>query len=182
LTDAGTYVLDTGVVVGLQKSGHLGVLANAAKAVRLVLVEDVYDELIAPRGGKRAVEAKEAKTLIDASDVQKESILIGSPMADAYESLRTGKTSPTADVGEAASIAYAIHHPEAVFVANDRAAALRGLQELRGRTMSFHPFLRVLVDSRGVTRREAEQLGKDIRKLSDWSAPEPLWWFDWALG
>ncbi len=74
MTDAGTYVLDTGVVVGLQKSGHLGVLANAAKAVRLVLVEDVYDEVIAPRGGKRAVEAKEAP-LIDASDVKTESIL-----------------------------------------------------------------------------------------------------------
>ncbi len=182
MTDAGTYVLDTGVVVGLQKSGHLGVLAKAARAVRIVLVEDVYDEVTAPRGGKRAVEAKEAKTLIDASDVKTESIPMGSPMADAYEALRAGKSSPTADVGEAASIAYAIHHPVAVFVANDRAAALRGLQELRGRTMSFHPFLRELVDSRSVTRREAEQIGKDIRKLNDWNAPEPLWWFDWALG
>ena len=158
MTDSGTYVLDTGVVV------------------------DVYDEVTAPRGGKRAVEAKDAKALIDTSGVKTESILMGSPMADAYDSLRTGKTSPTADVGEAASIAYAIHHPGAVFVANDRAAALRGLQELRGRTMSFHPFLRVLVDSRGVTRREAEQIGKDIRKLNDWNAPEPLWWFEWALG
>ena len=91
MTDSGTYVLDTGVVVGLQKSGHLGVLANAARAVRIVLVEDVYDELTAPRGGKRAVEAKDAKALIDASDVKTESILMGSPMADAYESLRTGR-------------------------------------------------------------------------------------------
>jgi hypothetical protein len=176
-----TYLVDTGVVLGFQKAGHLDALADAGHGISLVLVEEVYDEVTDPRNDKHAVAARDAKRLIDASKVRVCSISLGSPAAATHSSIRAGKKSATADLGESASIAFAVHNAGFTFVTNDAAASLRGLQGLRGRTLSFHPFLALLVESGALLRHRSEAIAIAIRKLSDWRAIQPVWWDDWVM-
>ena len=120
------FLLDTGIVLGFQKSGHLDVMTEASSRIPLALVE--------------------------------------------------------ADLGEAASIALAAHDPSMTFVTNDGAASLRGLQELRGRTMSFHPLLAILVEKGGIAPAKASALAKAVQDLRDWRATHPHWWDAWCAG
>jgi hypothetical protein len=173
------YLLDTGIVLGFQKSGHLEALTEASGRVRIAIVEEVYDEITDPRGGKHAVAACQAKRAIDGSGIELRSIPVGSPAASTFSLLRIGKTSPTADLGEAASIAVAVHDGSVTFVTNDAAASLRALQELRGRTLSFHPFLGILAEGGGLPATRAGAIAQAIRGLGDWRASHPLWWDAW---
>jgi predicted nucleic acid-binding protein len=173
-----SYLLDTGIVFGFLKPGHLGVLVSASNVVPLAIVEEVYDEVTDPRNGKHAMSAKQAKASIDASAIHVESIMLGSAAADTLTAIRSGRTS-SSDVGEAASIALAVHDERYVFVTNDAAATKRALQELRGRTMTFHPFLRELVSRGALPSNQAAKLAVDIKSLKDWTAIEPVWWATW---
>lgn len=173
------FLLDTGIVLGFQKSNQLHALIQAAENVPIAIVEEVYDEITDPRNGKHAASALSAKTAIGASKITVRSIAVGSPEAVTFGSLRLGKTSPTADLGEAASLALAAHDLGLTFVTNDAAACLKGLQELRGRTLSFHPFVAILVERGGMTMGTAGILAAAIRGLVDWRASHPLWWDGW---
>lgn len=176
------YLLDTGIVLGFQKSGQLDALTDAAAHVSIAVVEEVYDEITDPRGGKHAASALKAKTAIDASNIKLRSIAVGSLEAATFGALRLGKTSPTADLGEAASIALAAHDDSLTFVTNDAAASLKALQELRGRTLSFHPFVAILVECGALTAGKAGVLATAVRGLGDWRARHPLWWDAWLTG
>jgi hypothetical protein len=147
----------------------------------LALVEEVYDEVTEPRNGRHAAAAQDAKRLIDASKLGVCRITLGSPAAATHSLLRAGKKSATADLGESASIAFAVHNAGFSFVTNDAAASLRGLQELRGRTLSFHPFLALLVESGALLRHRSETIAIAIQRLADWRAIEPVWWQDWIM-
>jgi hypothetical protein len=175
------YLLDTGIVLIFQKTGHLEALTLATRTVNILLVEEVYDEVTEPRNDKHKEAASAAKTTLDDSDAEVVSILLGSPVADTYSALRGGKQSATANVGESASIAYAAHNRDVVFVTNDRAASFLALRELRGRTMTFHT-LTVLVDDRAMVRHRAKEVVDAIPGVKDLWAVRPLWWDDWVLG
>jgi hypothetical protein len=177
-TAVATYLLDTGIVLGFQKCGHLDALADAASSVAVALVEEVYDEITDPRGGKHVDAASKARRVIDASKISLCSIPLGSTEARTFSAIRRGRTS-SADLGEAASIAVAVHGPSYVFVTNDGAASLRSLQELRGRTMSFHPFLRVLADAGAIGPERSDEIATAIQGLRDWGATQPTWWGQW---
>jgi len=166
-------------MLGFQKARHLDALTEASAHVPLIMVEEVYDEVTDPRNGKHADAASRAKFAIDGSKINRRSIALGSIHATTFASLRTGKSSATADLGEAASIALAAHDASLTFVSNDAAATLRGLQELRGRTLSFHPFVAVLVERGALTMAKAGTLATAIRALGDWKATHPLWWDNW---
>jgi hypothetical protein len=56
------YLLDTGIVLGFQKSKQLEALVDAAAHVPIAFVEEVYDEVTEPRAGKHSVLAPLAKT------------------------------------------------------------------------------------------------------------------------
>jgi hypothetical protein len=174
----GGYLLDTGIVLGFQKCGHLDALTGAAGLVSLTLVEEVFDEITDPRGGKHAAEANAAKSLFAESKLGIRGIPIGSPAAATLWAIRRGKTS-TADLGEAASIALALHDRDLTFVTNDAAASLKSLTELRGRTLSFHPFLAALVEAGAVGVERSDEIAGAIRGLRDWGAVEPTWWSSW---
>jgi hypothetical protein len=173
------YLLDTGIVLGFQKSGHLDALTDSARVLPIGLVEEVYDEITDPRGDRHKKAAAEAQTAIDGSRIEVRSIALGSAAAQTMGTLRLGKTSRTADLGEAASIAVAAHDPVLTFVTNDAAASLRALQELRGRTLSFHPFLALVVEAGGLSSERAAHIAKAIQALSDWRATHPHWWERW---
>jgi hypothetical protein len=173
------FLLDTGIVLGFQKAGHLDALVGSAARVPLALAEEVYDEITDPRGGRHGDAAARAKRAIDGSAIDVRSIMTGSAAETTFSALRAGRASPTADLGEAASIALAAHDPDLTFVTNDAAASLRSLQELRGRTLSFHPLLRALVEGGGLPAARAGELAVAIRTLGDWRATHPLWWDAW---
>src|SRR5438045_1355552 len=96
------YLLDTGIVLGFQKAGHLDALTEASAMVPIAIVEKVYDEITDPRDGRHAKAASLAKRNIDDSRFAVRSIAVGSPASATFASLRIGKTNPTADLGEAA--------------------------------------------------------------------------------
>jgi len=169
------FLLDTGIVLGFQKSRHLDALMAGSVRVPPVITEEVYDEITDPHGGKHGPAASAAKKAIDGSRIEVRSIALGSDAAMTFASLRIGKTSPTADLGEAASIAVAAHDRAITFVTNDGAASLRSLQELRGRTVSFHPFVAILVEAGGMPSSTASTIAQDIKRLGDWRATHPLW-------
>ena len=157
------YLLDTGIVLGFQKGGHLEALITAAAVVSIVLVEEVYDELTEPRNGRHEEAAARAKTALDASRITVRSIRTGSDAAATFAALRTGKKSATADLGETGCIALAAHDPSLTFITNDAAASLRSLQELRGRTMSFHPFVAAVVESGALSPAAAASVATAVK-------------------
>jgi hypothetical protein len=174
------YLLDTGIVVGFQKAGHLDALVQAASRVSLAIVEEVYDEIVTDAMmTKHRAAATEAKELIGTSRMVVRSLKLASVEAATHAAIRAGKTSATADIGESASIALAAHDGDVIFVTNDAAASLLALQELRGRTMSFHPFLAMLVDSAAMAADKCATIAADIQKARDWRVKEPAWWVEW---
>jgi len=169
------FVLDTGVVIGFQKAGRLDDLVDASRVVSLALIEEAFDEIVRPRNGKHKAAAASAQAALTASGMTIIALDVAGPEATTLAELRSGKTSPS-DLGEAASIAYSIHHDDCTFVTNDAAAALQSLGELRGRTMAFFPFVAHLVESEAMKFEVAELLAMKIPTLPDWRAVIPTWW------
>lgn len=58
---------------------------------------------------------------------------------------RLQEAPKTEGPGEHSVIAYCHHHPEAIAVLRDKAAVRRGIEELRGRVLSFHGLVGELV-------------------------------------
>lgn len=169
------FVLDTGVVLGFQKAAQLAVLVQASQKVPLILIEEMYDEIVRPRNNKHSEQARQAKELFQASAFMVVSLDVDGSEAAILAKLRGGKASPS-DMGEAASIAYAYSHEECIFVTNDAAAALQALTELRGRTMAFFPFVAELVRASAMDENDARRLSTTIPALRDWRATVPTWW------
>ncbi len=174
-----SYLLDTGIIFGFQKSKHLDALVGASRVVNLAIVEEVYDEVVTHALTKHRGHATEAKELLATSKVAIHRLKLASPEAATHQAIRAGKSSATADLGESASIAWAIHNATVTFVTNDPAAARRSLQELRGRTMSFHPFLAMLGERGAVPVERCAKIAVAVQALTDWGAREPLWWSRW---
>jgi hypothetical protein len=99
-----THLLDTGIVLAFQKSGHLDALTDASSASAIAIVEEVYDEITDPRGGRHAAAAADARILIDGSKIQVVSVALGSIEAATLTVFRTGKSSASSDRGEAAFV------------------------------------------------------------------------------
>ncbi|WP_437835482.1 hypothetical protein [Sorangium sp. So ce1153] len=173
------YVLDTGVLIALQRAGHLSILVDVSERVPLVVLEEVRDELIVDAGPRHARAAEQARITLEGSQIRVEAIAIADPAAARLQALRAGKTSAS-DLGEAASIAWAGSRPEASFVTRDGQAALQGLEELRGRAMGFFQFLAELVDLGVLDVSVAAQAAEDTVKASGVTARAPLWWSDWV--
>ncbi|WP_437944908.1 hypothetical protein WME98_28435 [Sorangium sp. So ce296] len=171
-------MLDTGVLVALQRAGHLSILVDISERVTLVMLEEVRDELIVDAKPKHAKAAEQARITLEGSRIRVEEIQIADPAAARLQALRAGKTSAS-DLGEAASIAWAMSRPEASFVTRDGQAALLGLEELRGRAMGFFQFLAELVDLGALDVSVAGQVAEDTVKASGVTARVPLWWPDW---
>ena len=175
------YLLDAGVVISLQRTGHLDVLASLGSHADLALVEEVYDELVRPRSGKYPRAASEAKAVLDAH-VTVVSIDVGSDAAERLLALRARRTSARADLGESASIAWAVDHAEYIFVTRDAAASYLALEELQGRTRSFYHFLREAVELAALDRVTAKAIADAAEQSPGVNAAPPLWWTDWVSG
>jgi hypothetical protein len=171
------YVLDTGIAIALQRAGHLSVLGEVSTKTPLIFLEEVVDELT-DVPSKHAKRAQEIQGLLATSSIRQESIDASDPAGIRLGALRAGKTSG-ADVGEAASIAWAADKTDAIFVTRDEHAALRGLEELRGRTVGFFGWIAELVEIKALDASVARQIGDDVLAAPGVCARQPLWWRDW---
>ena len=181
MTDAAVprrYVLDAGIFVALQRARYLSVLVDISAHAEMVVLEEVREELIDKAKPKYPKAAEQIRVILDDSQIVVESIDASDPAAYVMAALRAGKTSD-ADMGEAASIAWTISQPEAVFVTRDAAGAFRALEERRGRVMGFFQFLAELVESGALESSVAGQIADDVARTPGVMARAPLWWADW---
>lgn len=170
------YLLDANVVIHFQRSGALDVLA--ASTLKLVVVEEVWDELTAPRNAAHGAAAAEVKRRLEPV-VDVESIGIDSPAGMALAALRAGNTSRT-NLGEDASTALAMFAADLVLVTDEPRAAFRALNELGGRVMVAHPFFRLLVETGNLDRERAAAIADDW--VAKGRSSRPSWWDAWVSG
>jgi len=174
------YLLDSGIVIALQRVGHLGALSNISTKLPLLIVEEAYDEIVEPRGGRYVTESKQAQSTLDGCAT---TVTID-PTGEAavrLSALRSRKSKGTvAGLGEAASIAWAFDQNDCVFVTEDVAATFLALDELRGRVITFFSFLRVAVDAGGLDVAAARAIGEATPTAQGVQRAPPSWWSTWV--
>lgn len=168
-----------GVFVALQRTRHVSVLADISEHAALVVLEEVREELVDKAKPKHPQAAAQVRTVLKDSRISVEEIDVSDPAATWLAALRSGKTSD-ADLGESASIAWTMGHPDAVFVTRDAASALRALEELRGRVVGFFQFLAEMVEAGALDVSVARQIAGDVAQARGVMARAPLWWADWV--
>lgn len=176
MTSARTYVLDACIVIAFQKTGHLPVLIDLSEQVKLVIVEEVQDELVNKASRH---DAEQWRSVLVNSKIGVESIDASDPAASVLAIFRTGKANDK-DKGEAASIAWAVDKPDAIFISRDAGAAFHALDELRGRAMSFFQFLAELVELQALDPSVAAQVADDAARTPNVMARPPHWWPDFV--
>jgi hypothetical protein len=161
------FVLDTDVVISLEKnSAGLGLAGRGNMPV--VLTDVVWDELNAP-GDPDSRSQTFARTI--AGGVTE--LEPGSPAAATLVALQ--EAPKTEGAGEHSVIAYCFHDGDAIAVLQDKAGIRRGVEELRGRVISFMGFLGVLVDRGVLSWPEAHTVAARYRRQYT-HARIPVWW------
>lgn len=175
------YLLDAGIVIGFQQANLLADLVTLARTLPMAIVEEVHDELTDAARGKPA-EARRASEALDGSDIDVVKILVGSDAARTLTEMRDGRSSvKDKDLGEDASIAFAMFDPRFTFVSHERVAIFCAVSCLEGRVMTFHPFLRTAVARGAITRGRAVALGTAVLAAKKSWPPAPVWWHRWGV-
>lgn len=169
--------MDAGILIALQRTGYLRVLKDITALFTALVVEEVYDELVEPRNGRHQNRSEEARRELEHVEVV--SIVPGTQRAETLDALRARKSSVRADLGECASIAWALHDDDSVFVTRDRAAAYLALEELHGRARSFFSFLRSAAETGAIDRACAKAIG-DLAQQPGVGETPPVWWDAWT--
>lgn len=134
----------------------------------VVVTDAVWDELDAP-GDPESRAQKFAKAIAGGVTVFE----ADSPEAATLVALQ--EPPKTEGPGEHSVIAYCHHHPETIAVLQDKAAVRRGVEELRGRVLSFHGFVGELVSRGHVGWAEARAMAVRYRRRYS-HARVPIWW------
>ncbi len=167
------FVVDSDILANIQRAGFAP-RVTALGALPVVITDVVWDELTvgARNNGARQATVDEVDAMLKA--------IAGAPTVLQPESPEAGtlvdlqRPPETEGVGEHSVIAYALHHSGETAVLLDRRALHRGVEELRGRVISFHGFLDVL-RSRGLPRQDADQISRwYVQRHVPLRAP--LWW------
>jgi hypothetical protein len=161
------FVLDTDVVISLEQAGSSFSLGSRGP-LPVIVTDVVWDELEAP--GDTAVRAQKFAKAI-AGEVT--ALAADSPEAATLVALQ--EPPKTEGPGEHSVIAYCHHHPEAIAVLQDKAALRRGIEELRGRVLSFHGLVGELVGRGHVSWMEARAMATRYRRQYN-HARVPVWW------
>ncbi len=161
------FVIDTDVVIALEKAGS-GLELGSRGTLPVIVTDVVWDELEAP-GDTEVRAQKFAKAIAGAITA----LVADSPEAATLVALQ--EAPKTEGPGEHSVIAYCHHHPEAIAVLQDKAAVRRGIEELRGRVLSFHGLVGELVDRGHVSWAEARTMATRYRRQYN-HARIPVWW------
>jgi predicted nucleic acid-binding protein len=170
-------LLDSGIIVALQRTDQLALLTSIARVLPLLVVEEVFDELTDPREGRHATGAAEARAAMEGS-VHVVSIQLGSAAATLMDGLLRGRKR---NAGECASVAWAAQeeHVDVTFVLRDGRFAYTALEELRGRVQGLHGFLRTTVERGAFPAATAGALAAAAAHTPGVELLPPLWWDDW---
>ncbi len=161
------FVLDTDVLISLEKASA-GLRLAARSKVPVVVTDVVWDELTAP-GDPEA----RAQTFARALAGEVTELEAGSPAAATLVALQ--QEPKTEGAGEHSVIAYCFHDRDAVAVLQDKFGIRRGVEELRGRVLSFMGFLGELVEHGILTWPEAHTVAARYKRQYN-HARVPVWW------
>ncbi|MCM2335039.1 MAG: hypothetical protein NDI82_13985 [Anaeromyxobacteraceae bacterium] len=161
------FVLDTDVLISLEMtSAGLGLAARSK--VPVVVTDVVWEELTAPGDPYARAQAFTKALAGEVTELE-----AGSPAAATLVALQQGPK--TEGPGEHSVIAFCFHDSEAVAVLQDKGGIRRGVEELRGRVISFMGFLGVLVERGILTWPEAHTVAARYRRQYN-HARVPAWW------
>lgn len=161
------YVLDADVVIALDLA-DAGAGHGRLRPLPVVITEVVWDELDAP-GDPLGRARKFAETIAGAATP------LAPDSAEAETFLALQQPPKTEGPGEHSVIAHCHHHPETIAVLQDKAALRRGVEELRGRVLSFHGLLGALVSDGHLDWKEASAMAARYRRQYS-HARLPVWW------
>lgn len=167
------FVVDTDIFANIQRS-RLSARVAALGRLPVVVTDVVWDELTtgAKEKGARQDTVDEAEAMLTALAGVPSVLEPQSPEAATLADLQ--RPPATEGAGEHSVIARTYHHQGETAVLLDRRALHRGVEELRGRVISFHGFLEVLI-KHGLSREDAELISRSyLQKYPHLRAP--TWW------
>lgn len=162
-----SYVLDTDVLIALERV-DAGIGLDRRGPLPVVVTDVVWSELHAP-----ADSLDRARKYASAIAGPATQLLPNSPEAETFLLLQ--QPPKTEGPGEHSVIAFSYHHPETIAVLQDKMALRRAVEELRGRVLSFHGLLDVLVSTGRLDRKEASGMAARYRRQYS-HARLPVWW------
>lgn len=167
------YVVDSDILINIQKSGHAHSIAGLGP-LPVVITDMVWSELTvgATLNGAQMSTVSDAESMLKAIAHAPSILSPESLEAETFADLQ--RPPETEGVGEHSVIAYTLHNPNDVAVLLDRKAMYRGVEELRGRVLSFFGFLDVL-RRKGLRGADAYAIGKWYVAGHKPARP-PLWW------
>lgn len=129
-------VVDSDILINIQKAGFADQVAALGR-LPVVITDVVWSELTvsAQLAGAKAATVAQAHKLLSAIAGAATVLQPQSPEAESFADLQL--PPETEGIGEHSVIAYALHHSNDVAVLLDRRALHRGVEELRGRVISF---------------------------------------------
>jgi hypothetical protein len=188
------HLLDANIVIAFQLVGALEDLLHAAMTTPMALSEQVYDELTAPRGDSSAdVRSRIAEAAGKLpGDIEILRPDASSPTGRTYLDFRTRRSDKNQRLqrnrGEDESLAIAVHEEDIIYVCHDGEAFRDAANELGStRIITFHFFLRMLVERAALSALDADLIAKRLETLKgtdrrrDQAYARPLWWADWML-
>ncbi len=161
------FVLDADVIIALELADR-GTGLAARGALPVVVTDVVWEELGAPGD-------TEARTQTFAKAIAGDVMVFQADSAEAATLVALQQPPKAEGPGEHSVIAYCQHHPEVIAVLQDKAALRRGVEELRGRVLSFHGFVGELVARGHLNWTEARTLAARYRRQYG-HARIPVWW------
>lgn len=167
------YALDTDVLAMLQRSRAIEAFLSLGP-LPVLITDAVWDEMtvVAAAKGIPSQVVDEATRLLESIAVSPTAIEPGTPEGDYLSRIHI--TESAEDLGEHTVIALSLCHGDVTPVLFDRKAIHRGVEELRGRTLSIHGFLGVLRESHGLSPSAATSISTWICKAKNVVAP--VWW------
>ncbi len=176
------YALDADVLASFQRARQDEALAAAGR-LPVVITDTVWDELVLgpilkmPVGistreeAHRRAQAEAMEEVLRSIAGGRTEILAGSPEATNLARLqRAGSVGQ----GEDSVIALAVSRPDVVPVMIDRAGLARAIEEVPGRVLSLHGFLRTIERDAGFPRGVSDAVSAYLQKAK--SFVPPLWW------
>ncbi|MBI5495092.1 MAG: hypothetical protein HY904_08685 [Deltaproteobacteria bacterium] len=169
------HVLDANGISLFRAAGLLANLGHAAVTVRMAVVEEVHAELTR----KGAPDAAALRVWQGWQHIKVEPLPARGSMADTLKALRsTRQPGNLRDMGEHASIAWAVHTRGAVFVTHDQKATVTAVRE-KVEVMTSHGFVQCLQETGLLMPDECRRLSTTERGFRDCA---PTWWAGWLAG
>jgi hypothetical protein len=161
------YVLDTDVVIALQRADAQSVLASRG-LLPVVITDVVWDELRAPGDPG-------ARSITFAGTIARTPTVLEADSVEAGTLLQLQGAPKTEGPGEHSVIAYCHHHVDTTAVLMDKAAIRRAVEELRGRVLSLQGLLAALVTDGYLEWADASLVAARYRQHFS-HARVPIWW------